>query len=171
MLEESGFLAIFHRFSVRVGRVTFAGSGHSGRVKHPKIRKTVLFPKKKIEFKKTYNKSNSNISERIRRFKTRLGSLPEKGEIRREASEKNQQLCCCTLAQKHCNKRINRNGIKTVAWLIVLRGENDSGPAVEFKSSKRTELVKAGYRIVGNIGDQWTDLIGENVGARTFKVP
>lgn len=42
---------------------------------------------------------------------------------------------------------------------------------MQFKSSKRTELVKAGYRIVGNIGDQWTDLIGENVGARTFKVP
>nr|BAA89332.1 EEF13 [Solanum melongena] len=47
----------------------------------------------------------------------------------------------------------------------------DSGSAVQFKSSKRTDLVKAGYRIVGNIGDQWTDLIGENVGARTFKVP
>ncbi|XP_060219001.1 acid phosphatase 1-like [Lycium barbarum] len=57
-------------------------------------------------------------------------------------------------------------------WIkLVLKGENDTGSAVEFKSSKRTELVKAGYRIVGNIGDQWTDLIGENVGARTFKVP
>ncbi|KAK4719180.1 hypothetical protein R3W88_017518 [Solanum pinnatisectum] len=54
---------------------------------------------------------------------------------------------------------------------LILKGENDSGSAVQFKSSKRTELVKAGYRIVGNIGDQWTDLIGENVGARTFKVP
>ncbi|WMV35055.1 hypothetical protein MTR67_028440 [Solanum verrucosum] len=57
-------------------------------------------------------------------------------------------------------------------WLkLVLRGGNDSKSAVEYKSSKRMELVKAGYRIVGNIGDQWTDLIGENVGARTFKVP
>ncbi|KAL3335286.1 hypothetical protein AABB24_031479 [Solanum stoloniferum] len=54
---------------------------------------------------------------------------------------------------------------------LILKGENDSGSAVQFKSSKRTELVKAGYRIVGNIGDQWTDLIGENAGARTFKVP
>ncbi|CAN4100128.1 unnamed protein product [Withania somnifera] len=54
---------------------------------------------------------------------------------------------------------------------LVLKGENESGSAVQFKSSKRTELVKAGYRIVGNIGDQWSDLIGENVGARTFKVP
>ncbi|WMV35052.1 hypothetical protein MTR67_028437 [Solanum verrucosum] len=42
--------------------------------------------------------------------------------------------------------------------------------AVEYKSSKRRGLVKAGYRIIGNTGDQWTDLIGENVGSRIFKV-
>ncbi|XP_055830275.1 acid phosphatase 1-like [Solanum dulcamara] len=54
---------------------------------------------------------------------------------------------------------------------LILKVENDTGSAAQFKSSKRTELVKAGYRIVGNIGDQWSDLIGENVGARTFKVP
>ncbi|XP_075076284.1 acid phosphatase 1-like [Nicotiana tabacum] len=50
-------------------------------------------------------------------------------------------------------------------------GKNDSPKSVVFKSSKRTELVKAGYRIDGNIGDQWSDLIGDNVGSRTFKVP
>lgn len=65
---------------------------------------------------------------------------------------------------------LNKAGYSNWAALI-LKGENDSGSAVQFKSSKRTDLVKAGYRIVGNIGDQWTDLIGENVGARTFKVP
>nr|XP_033513346.1 acid phosphatase 1-like [Nicotiana tomentosiformis] len=58
------------------------------------------------------------------------------------------------------------------SWLkLVLKGKNDSPKSVVFKSSKRTELVKAGYRIVGNIGDQWSDLIGDNVGSRTFKVP
>ncbi|MCE3216217.1 hypothetical protein HAX54_005510, partial [Datura stramonium] len=55
--------------------------------------------------------------------------------------------------------------------ILNCRPVNYSGSAVEFKSSKRTELVKAGYRIVGNMGDQWTDLIGENPGSRTFKVP
>lgn len=54
---------------------------------------------------------------------------------------------------------------------LALKGDNDSATAVEFKSSKRTELVKAGYRIVGNIGDQWSDILGDNVGSRTFKVP
>ncbi|CAN4100127.1 unnamed protein product [Withania somnifera] len=57
-------------------------------------------------------------------------------------------------------------------WLkLILKGDNDPTSAIEYKSIKRTELVKEGYRIVGNTGDQWTDLIGENVGARTFKVP
>lgn len=42
---------------------------------------------------------------------------------------------------------------------------------IEYKSEKRTDLVEQGYRIVGNIGDQWSDLLGENVGLRTFKMP
>ncbi|XP_069155369.1 acid phosphatase 1 isoform X2 [Solanum lycopersicum] len=58
------------------------------------------------------------------------------------------------------------------SWLkLILKGENDSPKSVVYKSNKRTELVIAGYRIVGNTGDQWSDLIGKNAGARTFKVP
>lgn len=52
------------------------------------------------------------------------------------------------------------------------RGDDQHGKsAVQYKSDKRTDLVKQGYRIVGNVGDQWSDLIGTNVGSRTFKVP
>ncbi|KAH6758839.1 hypothetical protein C2S51_019074 [Perilla frutescens var. frutescens] len=54
---------------------------------------------------------------------------------------------------------------------LILKGADDHGTSVDYKSKKRTELVKQGYRIVGNIGDQWSDLIGTNVGNRTFKVP
>ncbi|XP_073066094.1 acid phosphatase 1-like [Primulina eburnea] len=55
---------------------------------------------------------------------------------------------------------------------IILKGEGDNGlSAVAYKSKRRTELVSQGYRIVGNIGDQWSDLLGDNVGSRTFKVP
>ncbi|KAG7997671.1 hypothetical protein I3843_01G221900 [Carya illinoinensis] len=43
--------------------------------------------------------------------------------------------------------------------------------AVVYKSSERRNLVKKGYRIVGNIGDQWSDLLGHHVGNRTFKLP
>ncbi|XP_019196282.1 PREDICTED: acid phosphatase 1-like [Ipomoea nil] len=54
---------------------------------------------------------------------------------------------------------------------LILKGANDTRTAVEYKSKKRTELVKKGYRIIGNIGDQWSDLLGDNAGARTFKLP
>ncbi|CAJ1951062.1 unnamed protein product [Sphenostylis stenocarpa] len=40
-----------------------------------------------------------------------------------------------------------------------------------FKSSERKKLAEEGYRIVGNIGDQWSDLVGEQRGLRTFKLP
>ncbi|KAL6608334.1 hypothetical protein ACP70R_041397 [Stipagrostis hirtigluma subsp. patula] len=43
--------------------------------------------------------------------------------------------------------------------------------SLEFKSGERQKLVDAGYIIVGNIGDQWTDLLGAPEGGRTFKLP
>ncbi|TVU17118.1 hypothetical protein EJB05_33133, partial [Eragrostis curvula] len=42
---------------------------------------------------------------------------------------------------------------------------------VPYKSGERQKLVDAGYRIVGNMGDQWSDLVGAPEGDRTFKVP
>ncbi|KAG9141150.1 hypothetical protein Leryth_001641 [Lithospermum erythrorhizon] len=54
---------------------------------------------------------------------------------------------------------------------LILKGTSDPSDVVHYKSAKRTELVNAGYRILGNIGDQWTDLTGHHVGDRTFKVP
>lgn len=43
--------------------------------------------------------------------------------------------------------------------------------SLEFKSGERKKLEDAGYIIVGNIGDQWTDILGAPEGARTFKLP
>ncbi|XP_048141936.1 acid phosphatase 1-like isoform X2 [Rhodamnia argentea] len=43
--------------------------------------------------------------------------------------------------------------------------------AIIFKSDIRRQLVEEGYRIWGNIGDQWSDLQGQFVGNRTFKIP
>ncbi|KAK9228988.1 hypothetical protein WN944_021945 [Citrus x changshan-huyou] len=42
--------------------------------------------------------------------------------------------------------------------------------AVVHKSSERQKLTMKGYRIIGNIGDQWSDLLGTNTGNRTFKL-
>lgn len=48
----------------------------------------------------------------------------------------------------------------------------DKRGAVVYKSSKRKQIEEVeGYRIMGNIGDQWSDLMGTNAGNRTFKLP
>ena len=43
--------------------------------------------------------------------------------------------------------------------------------AVVYKSAQRKKLEEEGYRIIGNVGDQWSDLLGTNSGIRTFKLP
>ncbi|KAL8230326.1 hypothetical protein R6Q57_000104 [Mikania cordata] len=66
----------------------------------------------------------------------------------------------------------NLNEVGFTQWeKLILKGESDHESAVVYKSSKRKELEEAGYRIRGNMGDQWSDLIGTNTGDRTFKLP
>jgi hypothetical protein len=43
--------------------------------------------------------------------------------------------------------------------------------AVMYKSNIRKQLEDEGYRIWGNVGDQWSDLQGNSSGNRTFKLP
>ncbi|KAF2533082.1 hypothetical protein F2Q70_00031808 [Brassica cretica] len=43
--------------------------------------------------------------------------------------------------------------------------------ATLYKSEKRDEMVKEGYRIRGNSGDQWSDLLGSSISQRSFKLP
>ncbi|XP_021723505.1 acid phosphatase 1-like [Chenopodium quinoa] len=55
---------------------------------------------------------------------------------------------------------------------LILRGPSDKAKlAVEYKSEKRKELVDEGYRIRGNSGDQWSDLLGYAIAQRSFKLP
>ncbi|KNA20723.1 hypothetical protein SOVF_049830 [Spinacia oleracea] len=55
---------------------------------------------------------------------------------------------------------------------LILRGPSDKSKlAVEYKSEKRKELVDEGYRIRGNSGDQWSDLLGYAIAQRSFKLP
>ncbi|XP_062086803.1 acid phosphatase 1-like [Humulus lupulus] len=55
---------------------------------------------------------------------------------------------------------------------LLLKGKNFIGkPAVVYKSTERKKLEEEGYRIIGNMGDQWSDLLGTNTGIRTFKLP
>ncbi|PON81097.1 Acid phosphatase [Trema orientale] len=56
---------------------------------------------------------------------------------------------------------------------LLLKGKEFSGKtAVAYKSAQRKKVEEEyGYRIIGNIGDQWSDLLGTNTGLRTFKLP
>ncbi|KAH1254024.1 hypothetical protein GLYMA_15G218400v4 [Glycine max] len=55
---------------------------------------------------------------------------------------------------------------------LILRNSDDQGKrAVLYKSEKRSEMEKDGYRILGNSGDQWSDLLGSSVSVRSFKLP
>lgn len=54
---------------------------------------------------------------------------------------------------------------------LILRGAEDHGKTAEaFKSEKRKEIMEEGYRVIGNSGDQWSDLIGYSVSKRSFKL-
>ncbi|KAG5600422.1 hypothetical protein H5410_031792 [Solanum commersonii] len=55
---------------------------------------------------------------------------------------------------------------------LILRGSDDHGKtATTFKSERRNEIVEEGFRIVGNSGDQWSDLLGSSMSNRSFKLP
>ncbi|XP_041019018.1 acid phosphatase 1-like [Juglans microcarpa x Juglans regia] len=55
---------------------------------------------------------------------------------------------------------------------LILRAPEDHGKlATIYKSEKRNEMVKEGYRILGNSGDQWSDLLGSSTANRSFKLP
>ncbi len=61
-------------------------------------------------------------------------------------------------------------GYTTFDTLIVRSPEEKKLPAVEFKSNVRTALMKHGYEIIGNVGDQWSDLNGPYSGIQ-IKLP
>uniref|UniRef100_A0A0D9VTN2 Acid phosphatase n=1 Tax=Leersia perrieri TaxID=77586 RepID=A0A0D9VTN2_9ORYZ len=56
---------------------------------------------------------------------------------------------------------------------LIMRSPDYRGQSSSlFKSAMRKRLVEEeGYRIRGNVGDQWSDLQGDYVGERVFKIP
>ncbi|KAG6429251.1 hypothetical protein SASPL_107296 [Salvia splendens] len=56
--------------------------------------------------------------------------------------------------------------------MLILRSSEDHGKtAMVYKSEKRREVEQEGYEIVGNSGDQWSDLLGSSMSIRSFKLP
>ncbi|PQQ00096.1 acid phosphatase 1 [Prunus yedoensis var. nudiflora] len=55
---------------------------------------------------------------------------------------------------------------------LILRAPDDQGKlATVYKSEKRNEMEKEGYRFLGNSGDQWSDILGTSMSIRSFKLP
>ncbi|KAK1610788.1 hypothetical protein QYE76_034461 [Lolium multiflorum] len=55
---------------------------------------------------------------------------------------------------------------------LILRQPSDIGKtAVQYKSERRAVMEVEGFKILGNSGDQWSDLIGLPVSTRSFKLP
>uniref|UniRef100_A0A5B6YLF0 Putative HAD superfamily, subfamily IIIB acid phosphatase n=1 Tax=Davidia involucrata TaxID=16924 RepID=A0A5B6YLF0_DAVIN len=55
---------------------------------------------------------------------------------------------------------------------LILRASEDHGKlATIYKSEKRNGMIEEGYRVLGNSGDQWSDLLGSSMSLRSFKLP
>jgi len=67
-------------------------------------------------------------------------------------------------------KNLIEQGYTKFDTVITRTKEEHDIPAAEFKAKKREELVKKGYEIIANIGDQWSDLVGGNSGYK-IKLP
>ena len=67
-------------------------------------------------------------------------------------------------------KNLELAGYSGFDTLLTQRKDEQNLNAQEFKTKKRTELIKQGYEIVGTVGDQWTDLNGPYSGIQ-IKIP
>ncbi|KAJ1297290.1 hypothetical protein BS78_01G364600 [Paspalum vaginatum] len=66
---------------------------------------------------------------------------------------------------------LEAEGFSGYERLIMRSPEHRGQSSSVFKSAMRKQLVEEGYRIRGNVGDQWSDLQGDCVGDRVFKIP
>ncbi|KAJ1257880.1 hypothetical protein BS78_10G029800 [Paspalum vaginatum] len=66
---------------------------------------------------------------------------------------------------------LNRQGFHDWDKLVLRAAEDRKKTATVYKSEKRKEMEEEGYRILGNSGDQWSDLLGSSMSARSFKLP
>lgn len=61
-------------------------------------------------------------------------------------------------------RNLIEKGYEQFDTLIVRNKDGDKISAASFKSSKRENLIKSGYIIIGCIGDQESDFVGGNTG-------
>ncbi|XP_074591890.1 acid phosphatase 1-like [Curcuma longa] len=62
-------------------------------------------------------------------------------------------------------------GYSSWEQLILRQSDDHKKKAVVYKSERRAALEAEGFRIHGNSGDQWSDLLGWSTSTRSFKLP
>ncbi|KAK3410894.1 hypothetical protein EUGRSUZ_J02928 [Eucalyptus grandis] len=102
-------------------------------------------------------------------------ALPETLELYRELLKLGIKPIFLT-GRTEDQRKITSSNLRNAGFrnweMLILKGSAYSGTtAVVYKSSERRKVEESGYRIVGNIGDQWSDLLGIHAGNRTFKLP
>jgi acid phosphatase len=68
-------------------------------------------------------------------------------------------------------RSLEQVGFKGWKGLALRVGPQKQMSTVEYKGQERQKIVGAGYRIVLNIGDQWSDLNGQARGETSVKLP
>ena len=68
-------------------------------------------------------------------------------------------------------QNLSKAGFGVWEKLILRSAEDHEKTAIKYKSDKRNELIEEGYRLLGNSGDQWSDLLGPCMSSRSFKLP
>jgi acid phosphatase len=89
------------------------------------------------------------------RLSVRVFFLTGRGEAQRTATERN----------------LHATGFDGWQDLLLRKPGQQSLSALEFKSARRKEIAAEGYRIVLNVGDQWSDLRGDPEAEYSVKYP
>jgi acid phosphatase len=95
------------------------------------------------------------IYKAAQRLGVRVFFLTGRPEAQRASTETNLRL----------------QGFSTWKELIMRKPEQSKESALAYKSGERAKIVAAGYRIVLNVGDQWSDLRGKPEAECSVKYP
>ncbi|KAL8151245.1 hypothetical protein V2J09_021053 [Rumex salicifolius] len=115
-----------------------------------------------IEFNKWVEKGEAPAIEPILRLYEQVLGLGFKVFLLTGRNEKHRSVTVRNLVHAGFHK-----------WdKLILRAPEDHGKlATTYKSERRDEMMLEGYRILGNSGDQWSDLLGSSLSVRSFKLP
>ncbi|KAJ0075105.1 hypothetical protein Patl1_33952 [Pistacia atlantica] len=109
--------------------------------------------------------------------KSKAPALPESLELYRKLLSLGIKVVFLTGRDEEWRK-VSATNLKNVGYhtweqLILRASSYPTNATVEsFKSNEKRKLEEIyGYRIIGNIGDQWADIQGIHRGNRTFKLP